>query len=98
MPSVKARSNSRVLMRNYFLRGAVEMVPERRIVAKPENAVVTRAPHGSRGSTPIVSSCCVCRDQMRKQRKTRKSCVVCRQPLCNEHSVLKTMCFLCENE
>ena len=31
MPSIKAHSNSRVLMRNHFLRGAVEMVPRRRI-------------------------------------------------------------------
>ena len=65
-------------MRNQFLRGAVEMVLGRTIVAPTENAVVIGAPHGSRGSTPIVGSCCVCRDQMRKQRTTRKSCVVCR--------------------
>ena len=73
MPSIETRSNSRILMRNHFLRGAVEMVLGRRIVAPPENAVVARAPHGNRGSTPIVGSCCVCRDQMRKQHKTRKS-------------------------
>ena len=45
--SIEARINSRMLMRNYFLRGAVEMVLGRRIVAPPENAVVARAPHGS---------------------------------------------------
>ena len=98
MPSIEARSNSRMLMRNHFLRGAVEMVLGRRIVAPPENAVVAGAPHGSRGSTPIVGSCYVYRDQMRKQRKTRKSCAVCRQPVFNKHSVSKTMCILCEND
>ena len=76
MPSIEARNKSQMLMRNHFLRGAVQMMLGRRIVALPENAVVARAPHGSRELTPIVGSCCVCRDQMRKQRKTRKSCVV----------------------
>ena len=70
--SVKVCSNSRMLMRNHFLRGALEMVLGRRIVAPPENVFVARAPHGSRGSTLIVGSCCVCQDQIRKQRKTRK--------------------------
>ena len=97
MPSIKARSNIRTLMRNHFLRGAEKMVLGRRIVAPPDNAVVARAPHGNRGSTPIVGSCCVCRDQMRKHRKTRKSPVVCRQPVCNENSVSKAMCVLCES-
>ena len=59
MPSIEARSNSRMLIRNHFLRGAVEMVLRRRIVVPPENAVVARAPHGSRGSAPIVGICCV---------------------------------------
>ena len=98
MASMEACSNSRMLMRNHFIRGAVEMVLGRRIVTSRENAAVDRAPHGSRGPTPIVGSCCVCRDQKRKQRKTRKSCVICGQPVCNEHSVSKTMCIPCENE
>ena len=98
MPSIEARSNSRMLMRNHFLRGPVEMELGRRIVALPENAIVTRALHGIRGSTPIVGACCICQDRMRKQRKTRKSCVVCRQPVRNKHSVSKTMCVLCDNE
>ena len=98
MASMEARSNNRMLIRNHFIRGAVEMVLGRRIVTSRENAAVARAPHGSRGPTPIVGSCCVCRDQKRKQRKTRKSCVICGQPVCNEHSVSKTMCIPCENE
>ena len=60
MSSMEARSNNRVLMRNHFLRGAVEMVFGQQIVTPRENAAVARAPHGSRGPTPIVGSCCVC--------------------------------------
>ena len=66
MPSIEARSNSRMLMRNYFLPGTMEMMFGRRIVAPPENAIVTRVPHGNRGSTPVVGGCFLCRDQMRK--------------------------------
>ena len=96
MPSIEARSNSQMLMRNHFLPGTVEMMFGRRIVAPPENAIVTRAPYCSHGSTPVVGGCFLCRDQMRKQCKIRKSCVACRQPVYNKHSISKTMCVLCE--
>ena len=56
MPSMEARSNNRMLVRNHFLRGAVEMVLGQQIVTPRENAAVARAPHGSRGPTPIVGS------------------------------------------
>ncbi|CAM1324636.1 Uncharacterised protein r2_g3341 [Pycnogonum litorale] len=98
MPSIEARSTNRMLTRNYFLRGAVEMVLGRRIVTLPEAAGRPHLPHGSRGATPIVGTCYVCRDQKRKQRKTRENCVVCVQPVCDEHSISKTSCITCENE
>ena len=98
MPSIEARSNNRMVMKNHFLRGAVEMVLGRQIVTSRENAAVARASHGSRGPTSIVGSCCVCRDQKRKQRKIRKSFVICGKPVCNEHSVSVTMCIPSENE
>ena len=56
MPSIEARSNNRMVMRNHFLRGAVEMVLGRQIVTSRENAAVARAPHGSRGPIPIVGT------------------------------------------
>ena len=98
MPSIETCSNNRMVMRNHFLRDTVEMVLGRQIVTSRENAAVARAPHGSRGPSPIVGSCCACRNQRKKQRKTRKSCVICGQPECNKHSVSKTMCIPCKNE
>lgn len=98
MPSIEARSTNRMLMRSHFLRGAVEIVHGRRIMTLLEAASTHQVPHGSRGATPIVGSCYICRDQKRKQRKTLKSCVVCVQPVCHEHSVSKTTCITCENE
>ena len=74
------------------------MVLERQIVTSQENADVTRAPHGSRGPTRIIGGCCICRDQKRKQRKTRKSRLTCGKPVCNEHSVFIPMSIPSENE
>jgi len=52
----------------------------------PQEAAATSTMHrGSHGSTPIVGRCYFCRDQNRKQWKTRKSCVACMQPICNEY-------------
>ena len=96
MPLMETRSNNRMLVRNRFLRSAVEMVFGRQIVMPQENTAVACAPHGSRGPTTIVGSFCVYRDQKRKQRETRKTCVVCGHPVCSEHSVSKRFAALVE--
>ena len=98
MPSIEARGYNRMVMRNHFLRGSMEMVLGQQIVTLRKHAAVARASHGSRGPTLIVGSCCVSRDQKRKQRKTTKSCVICTQPVCNKHSVSKTTCIPWKNE
>ena len=74
------------------------MVLGQRNVTSGETAAVAYLLHGRCGPTTIIGSCCVCRDQRKKQRKNRKSCVICMQPVCNELSVSKTTCFSCENE
>ena len=51
MPSIEARSNDQMLIRNQFLRGEVEMVLGQRNVTSRENAAVARLPHGSCGLT-----------------------------------------------
>lgn len=96
LPSVEKRSSNRLLMRNHFLKAAVEMVLGRRAGIQPAAVVGPKQPHGSRGPTPVAGRCVSCRDQSRKSRKTRKSCVICLQPVCDEHSVAKTTCLTCE--
>jgi len=72
MPLIEACSINQVVMRKHFLRGAVEMVIERQIVSPHEAAAASTMHRGSHGSTPIIGSCYFCRNQNRKQRKTRK--------------------------
>jgi len=61
VPLIEARSVNQIVMRNHFLRVAIEMVLERRIVS-PQEAAATSAMHrGIRGSTPIDRSCYFCR-------------------------------------
>ena len=71
--SIEAGNTNQILMRNYFVRGAVEMVLGRRLVAPPEAVASLRLLHAYRGATPIVVSCYICRDQMQKQKKTTKA-------------------------
>jgi len=60
-----------------------------------KRAAATSSLHrGSHASTPIVGSCYFCRDQNRKKRKIRKSCVSCMQPACNEDSVRQHALFV----
>lgn len=70
--AIEVCSTKPILMRNYFVRSAIEMVLRRRIVVSSE-AVAGPVPHGSRGASPIIDSCYGCRELKRKQRKTRKS-------------------------
>jgi len=72
MPLVEARSINQVVMRKQFIRGAVQMMIERRIVSPQEATATSTVHYGSHGSTPIVGSCYFCRNQNRKQRKIRK--------------------------
>ncbi|CAK8673292.1 unnamed protein product [Clavelina lepadiformis] len=59
----EARSANRMVMRNRFLRAAVEMVLERHTATPPEGeltpATNSKEPHGSNGATPIVGNCYV---------------------------------------
>jgi hypothetical protein len=73
------------------------MMLRRRIATQPKVAGDLQITVGSRGTTPIVGNCKFCQDQKRKQRKTRKSCVVCEQPVCNEYSSPKIPCVTREN-
>jgi len=73
MPSKEARSNSRMLMRNYFLRGAVEMAlghelwRHKKMLLRLVLLMAVLDPHRS------LAVVVCCRDQIRKQRKTMKS-------------------------
>lgn len=92
MPSVEARCTNQMLIRSHFFRSSVKIVLGRRIVVQPQE------PHGKREATSTVSICKLFRDLKQKQRKTRKSCVVCEQPVDDEYFLSKTTCITFENE
>ena len=92
MPTREAPCNNRVLIRNHYLRSEVEMVVGRRIVTLREYNSVARAPHGSRGPTPIAGR------PEEETTKIRKSRVIWEQPLCNERSVSKMIRILFKNK
>ena len=63
MPSGEARSANRMVMRNRFLRSAVEIVLGRHTATPPEGELTPatnfKKPHGSNGATPSVGNCYV---------------------------------------
>lgn len=71
------------------------MVLGRSIAAVPSQEAGFKVPYGRRGASPVVGSCYVCTTEKRKQRKTRKSCMICVKPVCDEHSLQNTTCISC---
>ena len=57
MPFIEARNIKRIVMRNHSLRGAEQMMLERRIVSPQDAAAASTTHRGRHGSTPIVGSC-----------------------------------------
>lgn len=50
------------------------------------------------GRIPVVGSCHVCSQLRMKQRKTRKACVGCSKPICNDHTISRPVCINCSND
>lgn len=71
------------------IRTAIEMVLDCQITVAPESVC------DSTGRKPFVGSCYVCRNLNKKQRKTRKACVTCARPICDEHCHNNPKCSNC---
>lgn len=58
--------------------------------------VADNQPRDTTGRKVVVGACHICNKQpIRKRRKTRKSCVSCQKPVCDEHTVKITNCLEC---
>lgn len=92
LPTIEARISDEYQIRNNITRSSIEMVLGSQMVVLPEPSVSQR---DATGRVPIVGSCYICSNLQLKQRKTRKSCVNCRRPVCNEHCSNNPKCTNC---
>ncbi|CAB4064708.1 unnamed protein product [Lepeophtheirus salmonis] len=95
--AIESRSIKRVVMGIPYLQATVEIVLGQYIIILSEGAIAdTKVIHGSRGATPIVSSCYICRDKKQNHRNTWKCWDICVQPVYDEHSETKPICMNCK--
>lgn len=97
MPAIEIRTSIPKVVGNRYTRNSMEMVLERpiqQVITIPQNIPSRDAS----GRIKIVGSCQVCRELDHKQRKTRKACSTCSKPVCNEHSINKTVCENCNQQ
>lgn len=93
MPMIEERAPNQQIMRNHSTKIAVESFFERPIVEVVPRNDQRRDATGRRA---VVGSCYICNEQpIRKRRKTRKSCVECDKPVCDQHSVNISKCLHC---
>ena len=101
VPMIEDRSQNLQIMRHYSTKLAVESILNRPTSFAPAD----EQPSGSQprldhtGRKLITGSCHICyKKTIKKRRKTRKSCVACNKPVCDEHAVTMTKCKECAAE
>lgn len=97
LPAVELRSKTKSI-RVLSCRLAIETVLGKSVSTATVTQLRFQTPQGSRGHAAVVGSCYLCRLLEKRQRKTRKSCVDCSKPVCDEHSLPKTTCLNCNSQ
>lgn len=98
LPSIQDRSQNPQTMRHFVTRTGIECMLQRAVTNVDERAVASTsaAPKDYSGRKKHVGVCYICaRQEIRKRRKTRKSCAYCNQPVCDEHSNIINKCIIC---
>lgn len=94
MPMIEERASNQQIMRNHYTKIAVESFFEKPVTVvhgNPDNQ-----PRDATGRKVVVGSCYICNEQpIRTRRKTRKRCVTCEKPVCDEHAAKITKCVNC---
>ena len=95
--NIEERAQNPIVTGKVFVRTAMQEVLGREIRPLQSNVQQNqKVKHlDSTGRTTIVGSCYLCRELNCKQRKTRKSCVLCNKSTCDEHSVNQPKCNTC---
>jgi hypothetical protein len=94
---VENRSNNAQIMRHFATKVAIESFLGRAV--NPHAQPTVRKPQAqldSTGRRKITGACRIClQSELKKCRKTRKSCSVCEFPVCDEHCITNTTCEEC---
>ncbi|XP_076267092.1 piggyBac transposable element-derived protein 4 isoform X2 [Rhynchophorus ferrugineus] len=101
IPFVESRSNNAQIMRHFSTKVAIESLLGRAINpnAHQRTSSVSLTPQtqlDSTGRKKITGVCYEClQSEFKKRRKTRKICLVCENPICQEHCITTTTCEGC---
>ena len=94
MPMIEERASNQQIVRNPATKLAVESYIDRPTIAA--EVVADNQPRDTTGRKVVVGACHICNKQpIRKRRKTKKSCVSCQKPVCDEHIAKITKCLEC---
>lgn len=94
-PFIEGRSTNGQIMRNYNTKIAIESVIGLQLVPSDVFGEQTQ-PRDSTGRKKITGSCHVCyKETIKRRRKTRKCCLVCEKPVCDEHCISIIKCIDC---
>ncbi|KAL4084072.1 hypothetical protein QTP88_029388 [Uroleucon formosanum] len=97
MPHIQERSQNCQIMRHFSTKMAIESIY--RLPIKSTQTSETNVPIkqlDSTGRIKVIGCCKMCLNgETRKRRKTRKSCVSCNEPVCDEHSITIHKCGNC---
>ena len=94
-PNIEARAQNPIVLGKPSVHSAMQDVLGRELRPVAANTPQNTPRRDSTGRVAIVGSCYACRELNYKQRKTRKACVDCHKPVCDEHSTAITKCKNC---
>lgn len=95
VPVVEDRSQNNQIMRHFDIKLAIQSILGREVVQLQPRLQPIR---DRTGRIAITGCCQICNAKtIRKRRKTRKSCSMCKNPVCDEHAVTRITCTACHS-
>lgn len=97
MPAIEERSCNQQIMRHYSTKLAIQSYFDTPIGVV--QGTTDNQPRDKTGRKIVLGSCFICNKQPnQKRRETRKCCIDCEKPVCDEHSKKITKCMKCYEE
>lgn len=96
MPAIQTRSNSGHVMQCFNVKSGIECMLGRPIYFPYKPVVPEHNDRDQSGRKRIVGKCFAClKATNKRKRNTRKACTTCNKPICDEHSITRTICSAC---